>query len=88
MNYTLSVSEYLHNIENGKIKHYNECKHNFLRDNVQEIAEMFASIVKGTPPIEIMDGPCKGMVIKTSRDVHLWIEKHVEEMSLTFPVTR
>lgn len=64
----------------SELKYFNECKNNFCNDNKVLIADMFASLVMGTPPIEILDGPCKGMVIKTSNDIHKWIDKHVEYM--------
>ena len=64
----------------AELKYFNECKNNFCNDNKEVIADMFASIVMGTPPIEILEGPGKGMVIKTSNDIHKWIDKQVQYM--------
>jgi RNA-splicing ligase RtcB len=67
-------------MEKYRIKHFNECKALFMSDNRDYINEMMSAI-KNKEFIEICSGPCKGMTIKTTYDVHMWIDKHAEHMA-------
>jgi hypothetical protein len=68
------------NMANSYTKHFNECKASFVKENREYINEMLNS-VKNEEIILICDGPCKGMTIKTTYDVHMWIDKHAEHMA-------
>ncbi len=68
------------NLAAGRIKHFNQCKANFMRDNRVEIEDMFDTVKQGKT-IEILSGPCAGKIIANRAQVYDWIDAQVEDMS-------
>lgn len=62
----------------NSVNYYNSVRSNFMKDNAEDIQEM-KKAVEDKQSIEILSGCCNGMVIKTKYDIHIWIEKHVED---------
>lgn len=76
----LTFEEVRNNIHKGNVKHFNECRSNFMKDNKEDLDVMLTNILCGLP-IEILSGPCRGMTLKTKYDLHLYIDKHAADMA-------
>lgn len=76
----LTYQQIQNNIRNSEVKHFNECRSNFMQDNKDDLETMRTNIACGLP-IEILSGPCAGMVLTTMYDLHTYIDKQAEYMS-------
>lgn len=67
------------NLAVGRLKHFNQCKANFMKDNRADIEDMFDTVKQGKT-IEILSGPYAGKVITNRAQVFDWIDAHATDM--------